>query len=1584
LRFDELAGEFAARSRRGERPSLEEYIERCPEFADDIRALFPTLVAVERAEPEPGSEDARTATAAPRLARVSDYKVLREIGRGGMGVVYEAEQVSLGRRVALKVLLRSVAGDTRTLLRFRREARAAASLHHTNIVPVFEVGQDEDIVFYAMQFVAGRGLDVVIEELHRNGDDPRESIAAAVPLPAPASGTGDETIELEPAYPATAVIAAPEPVRTPSRLAAPPGEPPFSVVESLGQGLAFLRSAASIGLQAAQGLAYAHARGIQHRDIKPSNLLLDNTGIVWITDFGLAKAGDDGLTQSGDILGTIRYMAPERFRGAGDARADIYALGLTLYELLALRPAFDSSDRLKLIDQIKTAAPVRLRALDPRIPRDLETIVLKAIDKDPDRRYPTADALAEDLRRFLNDEPILARRSSASERVWRWCRRRPGLVVTTATLLVVLAVGAIIAAVRINAERIRADAKAKDELAARKRADAERLRADATAQEALAARKTAEENLQRLYIENGTNAIGRVGYGSALLWYERAWEADRIDPRREALHRQRLAVTLGLCPQLVGLCAHKSPVLNAQFDRASRRVLTRTMEAQAYLWDPWSARLVTPPLRHDDQVLHAEFSPDGSRVATCSADRTARVWDAGTGAAVGPPLVHPHVVHWAAFSSDGGTLATACADGRVRFWDLQSGRPRAQTIACAAQALCVVFHPEGKLVLTADASHHARLWDVATAAPLSGPIPHRMAPGNPLDNLELPPAFSRDGRRILTARDTSVFLGDLQGRTVTTHARDLRLVINRVEFDAQAGRILVVGMTMAALVLDANDPSLRTLQTLYHARQVQQGAFHPDGRIVTASSSGAVHVWNREGNGELIPPLRYFDGNTQRLQLSPDGRHLLAASLDGSARVWEISGGPFRPQEYGLSCGRANMLSPVPFGPAQRAAFSPDGERAVVINDAGPARVLIGADMTSTGGTSLDPGEPVRFALFSGDGRRILTAGTGQIRVWDADSGKAAGPPIVLERPLLITQTASMISTVVAPHHLVLQLSEDGRRVAAVDESHEVRVYDMATGRVLFGPITPLTSEMPSADVLESTDRLPAHRRLGGCLLSADGRQLAIVCNFGRGGVVHVHQVDTGRSLPLPSPHGFPLYISFSNDGRKLLVASSDTMVRTWDTQTGRAIGPPLHQRYVPSLAAFSDDGRRVALYGGDGTLSVWDWESGDLLVPSFPTGTGAIECIWFSRDGRYIVGQTRSGALSQWDSPGLAGSRAEVADLIHLLTASENDARGGIERLSRSALRDDPERFRRAWLAWRSAIEARSTAGPQSGTRAGQWNLARMESERLKNQAHARGIQGTLPAVLRYLDRAIAAEPTDYRLLVVRGDAHARLRHWHEAAHDYERATTLAPAEIMNWYRSAALALAASDDNRWYLIYRTMMDRFGESRAVDVVGKIARICLIRPATAAGGKGTYRAIADLLSTAGAANYRGHWLCNLALADHRAGDHAHALELLGQTRKTPTFAAEPSLQALVSVVEALCQDGLGRREPALNALHVAEALLRANLWQHALPLAATWHDSLLAEVLYREAEARIVYDPICPADPFVPSSAEHLGDIRRSP
>jgi serine/threonine protein kinase/WD40 repeat protein/Tfp pilus assembly protein PilF len=478
--LDELADDFAERYRRGERPALGDYIERYPDLAEDIRELFPALVQVERADQDlhdaPGPAEPQPVR--PVLTQVGDYRILSEVGRGGMGVVYEAEQQSLGRRVALKLLPLAGMKDAKTLLRFQREARAAAKLHHTNIVPVFEVGQESEVCFYAMQFIQGQALDQIIDELRElrdqsRGPNGRSSAHRAIgsrpngsgqalrqaaqslltgrfsisPVANSAAASGGASTCLHrgladvPAATGCRVGAAGDDstVRAASAStssAVLPGQADLSSIESKHR--RYAHSIAHIGHQVAGALAYAHGRGVIHRDIKPSNLLLDAAGVVWVTDFGLAKTQDEGLTNTGDILGTFRYMAPERFRGEGDARADIYALGLTLYELLVLKPAFRSDDRLKLVEEVKNADPPRPRALDPRIPRDLETIILKAIDKEPQRRYSSAESMADDLRRFLADEPVQARRIGPLERLWRWQRRNRAIASLAAVVLVLL------------------------------------------------------------------------------------------------------------------------------------------------------------------------------------------------------------------------------------------------------------------------------------------------------------------------------------------------------------------------------------------------------------------------------------------------------------------------------------------------------------------------------------------------------------------------------------------------------------------------------------------------------------------------------------------------------------------------------------------------------------------------------------------------------------------------------------------------------------------------------------------------------------------------------------------------------------------------------------------------------------------------------------------------------------------------------------------------------------------------------------------------------------------------------------------
>ena len=399
-----LADEFLARERRGERPSLSEYVTRYPELAEDIHELFPVLLDMEDARLDAAEAPGPAAGIGGHAPRsLGDYRILREIGRGGMAVVYEAEQESLGRRVALKVLART-ALSSQQIRRFEREARSAGRLHHTNIVPVFGVGHEGNIHYYVMQYIPGQPLDQVIKEVrrlrrghHRPGrhltgatgaraDDRPSAGEVALSLwngrgIPPVMDRGPEERGI-PDSPTTDLTL---PDRTAQNEAVTP-DPPVNLagsaipscsdadvfsssVDLTGSGTRYARAIAHIGVQVADALEYAALQGIIHRDVKPSNILLDLGGTAWVTDFGLAKvAGLEDLTQSGDLVGTLRYMAPERFRGEADRRSDLYALGLTLYELLVLRPAHDESDRVRLVRQVTDEEVPRLSKLDPTIP----------------------------------------------------------------------------------------------------------------------------------------------------------------------------------------------------------------------------------------------------------------------------------------------------------------------------------------------------------------------------------------------------------------------------------------------------------------------------------------------------------------------------------------------------------------------------------------------------------------------------------------------------------------------------------------------------------------------------------------------------------------------------------------------------------------------------------------------------------------------------------------------------------------------------------------------------------------------------------------------------------------------------------------------------------------------------------------------------------------------------------------------------------------------------------------------------------------------------------------------------------------
>src|SRR5579871_3522931 len=811
--LNQLADEFAARYRRGERPSLADYVEKYPELADDIRDLFPALVGMERVK-EDCQEMEPPVGVLPPLQQLGDYRILREIGHGGMGVVYEAEQISLGRHVALKILPPNLRRESKQRRRFEREVRAAARLHHTNIVPVFGVGEYDGLPYYAMQFIQGLGLDEVIDELkrmqpggHRSDGPPvpagnelraaRKDVSAAdvarslisgrfEPRPvlpsAPAQQDEDDGRAAVAEDPA-AVPLSPQPkedrisslsphvaagrLSDAFELSGSSGSVPGSREDSSGgnRKLTYWQSIARIGVQVASALEYAHQQGILHRDIKPSNLLLDTRGTVWVTDFGLAKVDDqENLTDTGDVLGTVRYMPPEAFDGRSDNRGDVYSLGLTLYEMLVLRPAFTERERSKLIKAVTTGAPLRLERLNRAIPRDLVTIVHKAAEHDPDHRYSTAGELAADLQRFLDDAPIKVRRISAVEQLARWGRRHKGVAAALGVIVILLmtfAVGAGVTAQRLG------------HLAEQRKA--------ALDQVSLA---RDEESLAR---------------------NEERWQRYRAN---------------------MGLAASALELNNLG---TMRRVLDETPEEYRGFWE-WhhfhsqvdNARAVLRPIEPRGKLTTMTVSPNGKRIAAWdSSVKLIRLWDAANrpGAETAALYGQEDNVVLLAYSPDSKQLASAGDHGGLRLWDVETGKPRAvlcqPSVPVNWQGLAYAL--DGRRIVSCN-TDGLRLWDPATGKETAFLGKEAM---------QVQVALSPDGCRLAARNGNDICLWDVAtGRQET-----------------------VLG------------PNVGLWSTM---------VFSPDGRRIAYSAADTLLLWDGV-TGEQVARLRGHNAWASCLVFSPDG-----------------------------------------------------------------------------------------------------------------------------------------------------------------------------------------------------------------------------------------------------------------------------------------------------------------------------------------------------------------------------------------------------------------------------------------------------------------------------------------------------------------------------------------------------------------------------------------------------------------------------------------------------------------------------------------------------------------------------------------
>lgn len=621
-RLGEAIERFLALSEEGAAPDVEAFSSRYPDLGDDLREALEGLALVRGLVGDAEGPGRRLESG----RRVAGYRIVRELGRGGMGIVYEAVHVGLDRPVALKVLGTHAAPDSNGRRRFLNEARTAAGLHHTHIVPVFDVGQVGGLCYYAMQRIEGSGLDRVLRALrqerttgagsgsHKKGSKTVEKTQGRSVDPSRRLGGLSETGTWNGgAVAATIAHREIDPLALGSAGLDRDDEPPPFVPP---RGANYYRWVAQVGRQAAEALGHAHLRGIIHRDVKPSNILIDARGTIWMADFGLARRlADPGLTQSDSLLGTPRYMSPEQAEpGPIDGRTDVYSLGATLYELLTLRPPFEGGSAAELVRQIVNREPAHPRTFDARIPRDLETIVLKALAKRPADRYPTALELAADLERFLHYEPVKARRISPLGRAWRFARRHPALtavslfasatIVSVATIAHVQVVHALDEALSQGKQKEAALAQARE--SERLRDEAERKRKPSMRSELLNIASDIRQTPGTDRVRRGLDAIRR---------------AAELDPDNAAKVRLRDEAIEFLAlrdvvrePELETGPVRAIAFSGVPSSRASRLAVLSESAAELDLWDPSTRELIArQDLRVPAGTADEPATPDSKR-----------------------------------------------------------------------------------------------------------------------------------------------------------------------------------------------------------------------------------------------------------------------------------------------------------------------------------------------------------------------------------------------------------------------------------------------------------------------------------------------------------------------------------------------------------------------------------------------------------------------------------------------------------------------------------------------------------------------------------------------------------------------------------------------------------------------------------------------------------------------------------------------------------------------------------------------------------------------------------------------------------